>query len=224
MTSSAKAFADAVEAALLPLADTAQAAKMRAYLLGQFTFLGLPAPVRRKAVAPLVAQAWPSTRELLRAADLLWRKPEREYRYTAIDMLARHRRLLSLDALPHLRALIERDPWWETVDGLTSVISGIVLEQRGGQRTMDAWLTDDLFWIRRAAMLHQRGWRLDTDTERLFRYADTLAAEKEFFIRKAIGWALRDFARWHGDAVRQFVESRRDTLSPLSIREALKRM
>jgi 3-methyladenine DNA glycosylase AlkD len=71
-------------------------------------------------------------------------------------------------------------------------------------------------------MLHQLGWRLETDRDRLFGYATTLAHEKEFFIRKAIGWALRDYARWDGAAVRAFVAAHEGVLSPLSRREALK--
>ena len=214
-------FADEIAGVLAPLADPARAVAMRAYMLDQFDFLGLPAPVRRAAVKPLVARPWASPQALLEAAGQLWQRPEREYRYTAIDLLARHRRLLALEHVAVLRALLETDPWWDTVDGLTGVL-GEVLFATQGQSMMDDWVADSSFWVRRAAMLHQLGWRLDTDRDRLFGYATALAPEKEFFIRKAIGWALRDYARWDGAAVRAFVAAHEDVLSPLSRREALK--
>jgi 3-methyladenine DNA glycosylase AlkD len=91
-----------------------------------------------------------------------------------------------------------------------------------GQRQMDRAVRAENFWVRRIAMLHQLGWREDTDTVRLFKYADLLAAEKEFFIRKAIGWALRDYA-WHDwRAVEKYLKGAREGLSPLSCREAMK--
>jgi 3-methyladenine DNA glycosylase AlkD len=85
---------------------------------------------------------------------------------------------------------------------------------------MDRAIRDRNFWIRRIAMLHQLGWRGDTDTERLFRYAEQLAPAKEFFLRKAIGWALRDYA-WHDwRAVGRFLKSTPAPLSGLTVREA----
>lgn len=217
-------FVAQVEAALAPLADPARAASMRAYMGDQFPFLGLPAPVRRAAVQALVAGPWASADALLDAAGALWQRTEREYRYTAIDLLLRHRRRLDVGHVDAMRALLETDPWWDTVDGLTAVLGKVIhgADRAAGQGRMDAWVADAGFWVRRAAMLHQLGWRLDTDRQRLFGYAVRLAGEQEFFIRKAIGWALRDYARWDGEAVRTFVAEHEGVLSPLSRREALK--
>ena len=89
---------------------------------------------------------------------------------------------------------------------------------------MDAALRHDCLWVRRIAMIHQLGWRLETDKDRLFGYAETLAPERDFFIRKAIGWALRDYARWNPQAVREFVATMGSRLSPLSAREATRRI
>ena len=83
------------------------------------------------------------------------------------------------------------------MDSLAKVVGAIVLRERGkGQRAMDRALHHDDFWVRRLARLHQLSWRAETDTARLLRYADTLAPEKEFFIREAVGWAFGDYA-WH---------------------------
>jgi 3-methyladenine DNA glycosylase AlkD len=221
-------FVHAVDHALMPLADEAKAQGMKAYLLNQFEFLGLAAPVRRAAIKAIGKVTWQGAADLLSVAELLWQKPEREYRYTAVDLLRQHSALLSVNDLPTLQALLLRDPWWETVDGLSAVIAEVmhsaVQLQPNAAAAMDVWLKHPNHWVRRSAMLHQLGWRLDTDTTRLFGYAQQLADEKEFFIRKAIGWALRDYARWNPKAVTDFVVQHRDTLSGLTVREAAKHL
>ncbi len=223
-----KQFVHAVEHALVPLADEAKAAGMKAYLLNQFEFLGLPAPVRRQAVKDMGKVKWQNSVDLLAVAELLWQKHQREYRYTAVDLLRKHSALLSVNELPALQALLLRDPWWETVDGLSAVIADImhaaVQQQPNAAVAMDVWLKHPSYWVRRSAMLHQLGWRLNTDTTRLFGYATQLADGKEFFIRKAIGWALRDYARWNPEAVTDFVVQHRHTLSGLTVREAAKHL
>lgn len=223
-----KQFVHAVEHALTPLADEAKAEGMKAYLLNQFEFLGLAAPVRRAAVKEIGKVKWQGSADLLAAAELLWQKLEREYRYTVIDLLRQHSSQLSVNDLPALQALLLREPWWETVDGLSAVIADVMhaalLQQPNAAVAMDAWLKHPSHWVRRSAMLHQLGWRLDTDTTRLFGYAQQLADEKEFFIRKAIGWALRDYARWNPKAVTNFLLEHRAKLSGLTVREAAKHL
>jgi len=221
-------FVKALERAFIPLADAAKAQAMKAYLLNQFEFLGLPAPVRRQAVRDLGKVVWPSSTELLQVAELLWQKPEREYRYTAVDLLRKHSALLCVNDLPALQALLLREPWWKTVDGLSAVIAEVLHaaapHNANAAQVMDVWLKHPSHWVRRSAMLHQLGWRLDTDTVRLFGYALQLGDEKEFFIRKAIGWALRDYARWHPQAVTDFLVQHRHQLSGLTVREAAKHL
>lgn len=221
-------FVLAVEHALVPLADADRALPMKAYLLNQFEFLGLQAATRRQAVRSIGKVTWSSSEDLLSAAERLWQKPQREYRYTAVDLLRKHSALLNVGDLPALRDLLLRDAWWETVDGLSAVIAevlhGAVRREPNAAQVMDAWLAHSNFWVRRSAMLHQLGWRLDTDTTRLFGYAQQLADEKEFFIRKAIGWALRDYARWHPQAVTNFLIDNRAALSVLTVREAAKHL
>ena len=223
-----KQFVHAVEHALIPLADEAKAQGMKAYLLNQFEFLGLAAPVRRAAVKEIGKVKWQSTADLLAAAELLWQKPEREYRYTAVDLLRQQSAQLNVKDLPALQALLLQDAWWETVDSLSAVIAEVmhaaVQQKPNAAVTMDAWLKHPSHWVRRSAMLHQLGWRLDTDTTRLFGYAQQLADEKEFFIRKAIGWALRDYARWNPQAVTEFLLQNRTRLSGLTVREAAKHL
>ena len=220
----AAALVCAVRAALEPLADAKRAREMRAYMRGMFEYLGMGTPVRRAAVAPLIRAFRPAdASELRQAVEGLWQMPEREYQYVALDLLARYEKLLSLDDLPWLLDRVQEKSWWDSVDASLKAI-GPVVERGGakGKRAMDAAVKHENFWVRRIAMLHQLGLRDEVDTRRLFRYAERLAHEKEFFIRKAIGWALRDYA-WHDwRTVEKFLSSTTVSLSGLTVREAQK--
>ncbi|MGA2571105.1 MAG: DNA alkylation repair protein [Terracidiphilus sp.] len=218
------AFHRAVRAALEPLADAKRARDMRAYMRNKFEYIGVGTPERRAAVAAPIRAFQPAdAAELRQAAEGLWQMSLREYQYVALDLLARYQTLLSLDDLPWLLDRVQEKSWWDSVDALLQAI-GPVVERAGakGKRAMDAAVRNENLWVRRIAMLHQLGLRGETDTERLFRYAEMLAPEGEFFIRKAIGWALRDYA-WHDwRAVEKFLKSTRVELSGLTVREASK--
>ncbi|MBN7827174.1 DNA alkylation repair protein [Bowmanella dokdonensis] len=219
-------YALIVEKALRPLADASRAESMKAYLRGKFDFLGLSSPVRREAVKPLAGHKWLSAGELLQAAQLLWNQPQREFCYTAVDMLRRQYKLLSLRDLAAIEALMLERPWWETVDGLAMVISKVLKRHAPTDSAawMDAWVSHHSFWVRRAAMLHQLGWRGQTDFGLLCIYAEQLADEQEFFIRKAIGWALRDYAKWAPKVVQEYLQNNRVRFSGLTVREASKHL
>lgn len=200
---------------------------MRAYMRNQFEFLGVKTPVRRAAVADLIrAQKNASAADLLRCARALWALPEREYQFVAVDLLACHSGKLTAAHIPALFALVRKKSWWDTVDALAAVIGRIVRkscrDDPEAQLVMDEALQSPDLWIRRVAITHQLGWRSQTDSRRLFIYAVTCAREKDFFIRKAIGWALRDYARHAPAEVRAFLKANRKLLSPLTVREAEK--
>ena len=216
-----------VRAVLRPLKDVERAAGAKAYMRGQFEHLGIATPARRAAVAALIRGFKPATAKELRAAATgLWAMREREYQYVAADLLIKYQAALSLDDLPWLLELAQQKSWWDTVDCIVKVVGKIVRRARKegngakGVRAMDRAVKHGDFSVRRIAMLHQLGWRDECDTERLFRYAELLAAEKEFFIRKAIGWALRDYA-WHDwRAVEKFLRASEGKFSGLTVREA----
>lgn len=217
-----------IQGALRPLADAQQAVPMRAYMLNQFAFLGVRATARRQALRGLPKlSGWPAP-ELLALADQLWGLPEREFQYVAVDLLATYHRQLGPDSVAHLLQLVQRKPWWDTVDALAGVVGDILLRERPAQpevqRAMDACLVHPSLWVRRVAMLHQLGWKAQTDEARLLHYALTLAPESDFFIRKAIGWALRDHARTRPEAVRAFLAQHAQSLSGLTRREAAKHL
>ena len=121
------------------------------------------------------------------------------------------------------RELVTTKSWWDTVDSLAShTVGRLVRTHPELVAVMDEWIGSDDIWLARTALLHQLTWKNDTDAERLFAYCLRRASEKEFFIRKAIGWALREYSKTDEAAVRAFVAEHRATLSGLSRTEALR--
>lgn len=205
-------------------ADPRRAGEMRAYMKDIAPFLGLTTPDRR-ALSRTVLDGTPRPDEADCTAVALrcWRLPEREYQYFAVDHLRRHVRRLSSGFLPVARHLVSTDPWWDTVDALAAhVVGGLVAADPKLKTDMDRWIEDDDLWVARTALLHQLRYKDTTDTERLFGYCVRQSGHPDFFIRKAIGWCLREYAKTDPQAVRDFVAGERDRLSPLSVREALK--
>jgi len=197
-----------IDAALLPLADPTRAVGMASYLRDQFPFLGIPTPARRAAVRALLPRTvdWD-------LVDACWARPEREYQYVACDHLKKV--TLTGEDLPRLRTLVTTKPWWDTVDALAKPIGAVA-----SPADMGAWAVDENLWVRRVAILHQLGRRVETDTDLL---GDILAANLgsgEFFIDKAIGWALRDYSKTDPAWVRGFLATHE--MSALSRREGSK--
>ena len=207
---------------LKPLADRERAQPMRDYMRGQFDFLGIPAPALRAAIRPALRAFLPnSSAELMEAAEALWRLPEREYQYCAVELMRTHGDLLTSRDVRQILAFVQKKSWWDTVDALAKVIGTLVRKDpEQGPPQMDRALQSRNLWVRRVAMIHQLGWRSDTDVARLLRYSEHLAPETDFFIRKAIGWALRDYSKCDPQTVRKFLAQRGSLLSPLTAREA----
>ena len=197
---------------------------MAAYMRDQFTFLGVPAPAQQ-ALARTVLAGLPrpdeaAVRDVARGC---WALPEREYRYFACRYLRRYAGVCSAGLLPVVRDLVVAEPWWDTVDTLASdTVGPLVLRHPELVATMDAWIDGEDMWLARTALLHQLGYKQHTDAQRLFGYCRRQAGHPDFFIRKAIGWALRQYAYTDPAAVRAFLA---DTeLSGLSRREAAKHL
>lgn len=214
-------FVNSIVEALTPLANAEQAGPMAAYMKHHFNYLGIATPQRREVVRPLI-RAFDGN--LSAAASALWKLEAREYQYTACDLLRHHASKLQQDDLPKLEKLVTTKSWWDSVDALVPSIGALVLREPHLSARMDELIDADNFWLQRVAILHQLAWKERTDQERLFRYCQHRAGEQEFFIRKAIGWALRQHARVAPDAVRAFVKKHQNTLSPLSVREACKHL
>jgi 3-methyladenine DNA glycosylase AlkD len=207
-------------------ADPGLAAPMRAYMRDRFEFLGIPGTAR-KALTREVLRGAPAFTEpaLTGVALACWALAEREYQYFACDLLRRHAALLTPASMPVLRTLVTTKPWWDTVDALAAhPVGTLVAAHPAMVSTMDSWTAPGTdLWLVRTAILHQLRYRGGTDFARLARYCERWSAEPDFFIRKAIGWALREYAKTDPAGVRTFVATH-PGLSPLSTREALKHL
>lgn len=188
-----------------------------AYMKNHFPFLGLKTPLRRS----LQKELFTPPENLPETLITLWELPEREYTYAALDLAQKYRK--RLPDLSFIRELIEKRSWWDSVDPLASNILGYwILQKPSLLQQMDAWIEDPNFWIRRSALICQLKAKEQTDAERLFSYCKKTAHESEFFIRKAIGWALREYSKTAPEKVARFINENRASLSPLSIREGSK--
>ncbi|MYT26743.1 DNA alkylation repair protein [Streptomyces sp. SID7760] len=207
-------------------ADPQRAAAMTAYMKGVAPFLGLRTPLRRElSKAVTEGTAAPAEADVAALVLRCWELPEREYQYFAVDYLRRHVGVCSPGFLPVLRRLVVTASWWDTVDLLAAHAAGpLVAAEPQLAEVMDAWIGDEDLWLARTALLHQLRYKSATDTGRLFAYCRRQSGHPDFFIRKAIGWALREYAKTDPEAVRAFVAAERDALSPLSVREALKNL
>ena len=140
--------------------------------------------------------------------------------YAGADLVRRHADALDPAALPRIGRLVTATPWWDTADELAVAAGRIVRRHPRSRAVMDEWLESDDLWRVRVAILHQERWRDDTDADWLFAACRRHAADRDFFIRKAIGWALRSYAKCRPEAVAEFLRTDGEALSGLSRREA----
>ncbi len=228
-------YVGAVRSALAGRGDPQRAAQQRAYMKSELPYLGLGAPALRALLRPVLAEHRFIDRAQWEAAVLeLWEDAtHREEWYAAIALLRHraHRQWLDADLLPLLEQLVRSGAWWDVVDEIAGhVVGQVLLDHRtAATPVLDTWSVDpDSLWVRRTAMLAQLRHRERTDTELLERVLvanlDDTAYGREFFIRKALGWALRQHARTDAAWVRTFVRPHADRLSGLSRREALKHL
>jgi 3-methyladenine DNA glycosylase AlkD len=206
-------------------ADPAKARAMQAYMKTDMPFYGVQRPGRAPILRRLQEECRPGTRDEYEDLVLsLWSLPHREEKYLAIGVATGHRSFIVPASLPLYRRLIVEGAWWDFVDAVaTDLVRRLVVGYpEETWPMMEVWIDDEDMWLRRSAILCQIGAKDRTDTGRLFDFCARRAFEQEFFIRKAIGWALREYARVDPSAVARFVTDHRDQLSGLSYREAIK--
>jgi 3-methyladenine DNA glycosylase AlkD len=204
--------------------DEAKAAAMTRYMRDLFPFYGIPAPAQREIYRTALGGApVPAEADLRSVARSCWERHEREWQYFACGYLRQHGRIASPRFIKTVELLITNKSWWDTVDSLAAHTTGpLVRRWPELTKVMDRWIGSDNFWLARTAILHQLGYKSATDADRLFDYCLRRAADSEFFVRKAIGWALREYSKTDPDAVASFVGDHGSKLSGLSRREALK--
>ncbi|MCM3488103.1 DNA alkylation repair protein [Alkalihalophilus marmarensis] len=195
------------------------------YLRNQFEFLGIRTPIRRKLTKQFIKEnGLPPKEELKEIIFMLWDLPEREYQKAALDILDKTKKDLTVDDMQWLSQLIVKKSWWDTVDVLSPHIIGYMLSNNSDLIIAypDQWIEDENIWLQRSAILYQLYYKGDTDENRLFKYILRRKSSTEFFVQKAIGWILREYAKSRPESVRSFVSN--NDLKPLSKREALKHL
>lgn len=205
-------------------ADPEIAVGQAAYMRNKFEFLGLKSPVRDEIQRPLFRQYPVSdVEELSQILLTLWNCEYREYHHAACDFAIHSHRHFTPSLLKTCETLIRTHSWWDSVDTLaTRIVGPIVQKHPELLPQMDQWIEDPYPWIRRTALLYQLKYKKETDTDRLFDYCARRLDESDFFIRKAIGWALREYAKTAPENVIAFVARYHRQMAPLSVREALK--
>ncbi|MDR6417405.1 DNA alkylation repair protein [Pseudarthrobacter sulfonivorans] len=217
----------AIRTALMEQADPLRAAGAEAYMKSSILSLGVRVPeVRRSVVAAAAAHPFESPEQLRATVLELWREAQwREERYAAIDLTGLRLASRELLMLPVYEEIIRTGAWWDFVDGVSQRIGALLQAHRATMTpVLRSWSTDEDFWIRRAAITSQLKAKAATDSDLLREVIEPNLADPEFFIRKAIGWALREYAKTNPAWVRDFVAEHGAQLSPLSRKEALRRL
>ena len=215
-----------LEARLREVGTPERAVGEKAYLKSDLDFLGVTVWQIRAEVKAMVADLGALDHDqLVEVTEALWSEPIFDRRMAATVLLDMRSGLLGVNDLPLLERLLRDSHTWALVDGLAGDVVGSILaaDEEGTSRVLDRWATDDDFWIRRSALLAWlRPLRHGAPLDRFLGYADAMLDEKEFFIRKAIGWVLREVGKRRPAEVSDWLAPRTHRASGVTIREAIK--
>jgi len=217
---------------LLPLqeafeqeADKNAAIKARAYLLNQFEHYGIKTPVRRSlSKMYFKANMLTDIEKVTSITKACFHHPYREFHHAGIELYALHKKLWNKQSIKMIEFGLLHQSWWDSVDTIASdwIHSYFTLYPEQIQLVTQQWNFSSNMWLQRSSIMFQKFRKKDTDTVLLSKYINHCSGSKEFFIQKAIGWALREYGKTNAYWVRNFVADH--TLAPLSKREALKNL
>lgn len=201
-----------------------KAIEMAAYMKTKTPFYGIQKPDRLPIYKHIRKNFAPNNQDQYKQAVIaLWNLPHREEKYLALDYACHFNDFITVESLPLYEQLVREGAWWDFVDVLAIHLVGkVYLKDRKIKTVMNKWINDQDMWIRRSAILSQNAHKSQTDANVLFDFCLKRADEKEFFIRKAIGWALREYSYISPKEVKQFLLKNQNLLSPLSFREGAK--
>lgn len=206
---------------LKEVATPEDAIHMKAYMKDQFEFLGVKTPVRRK-LSKVFFKKNSSPAIDWKFIHQAWENPYREMQYVVLDYLKLKQKFLTSSDLLKIKKLAQTKPWWDTIDFLCRSVGFICLHYPETKKFVLEWSRDEDFWLRRLAIEHQLLQKEETDVQLLEQILVNNLDQFEFFINKAIGWALRDYSKTNPDWVLEFIEKYKDKLSKLSIKEGSK--
>ena len=197
-----------------------QAQKMSKYMLNKFEYIGIKTPERRKIFKNFFKEYKNEEKIDWEFVNKCWENKYREFQYVAADYLKNMKDKLTIDDIPKLKRLILKKSWWDTIDNLDMTIGALALKDSNVNKILLEWSLDENIWLRRIAIDHQLLRKEKTDTELLEKILKNNLGQAEFFINKAIGWALRDYSKTNSEWVKNFIEENEEKMSKLSIREA----
>lgn len=205
-------------------ANPAQAIPMKKYMRDQFEYLGIKSPQFSALLKDFIKQnGLPPLDKLDVISRDLWSLPQREFQYAATSLIGRLENKLEPEFITTLEYLLVTKSWWDTVDTLAGSAVGTHFKRfpKVREKYLEKWRKSDNFWLRRTTLLFQLGYKKETDFDLLCEIIHENLGSDEFFINKAIGWALRQYAWTNPAPVKKFVKTTKE-LRPLSQREALK--
>ncbi len=203
--------------------NTERAIASKKYMKDQFESLGIYSKIRRAIIKEFLDKYdLPPIDKIEDISFYLWNLPERDFQHTAIEILDKVKKQLRKDDIVWLEQLIVQKSWWDTVDGLASWIIGTYFQlyPQTVVGVTEKWMNSGNMWLQRTSLIFQLKYKKNTDTQLLSNYILRLADRKEFFIRKAIGWVLREYSKTNKQWVKNFIQTNK--LSALSYREASK--
>lgn len=198
------------------------AESMSKYMQDKFRFLGVRGATRTEIYKKYFPEARKSKVIDWDFIENCWNKEEREFQYVVVYYLKAMQRFLKREDISRLKYLIVTKSWWDTVDLLAKVVGSLVIRIEGYDQIMLEWSKDSNIWLRRVAILYQLSLKDKVDEIILDKILVNNLGDNEFFINKAIGWALRDYSKFNPEWVREFIKKNKDNMANLSIREANK--
>ena len=222
-----EAVAAEIDAGLRRLGTAERAEKEKAYLRSDLRHYGTTMPAMRQVVKDVSRRHALGHDDVIALVEVLWSVPVHERRAASAELLEQLVDQLEPHDIELLERLLRESRTWALVDGLAASVVGPLVERHPElTAVLDRWAVDDDFWIRRSALLALLGplRKGEGDFARFGRYADAMLDEKEFFIRKAIGWVLRDTAKRRPDMVYEWLLPRARRASGVTVREAVKRL
>lgn len=198
------------------------AESMSKYMQDKFRFLGVRGATRTEIYKKYFPDARKTKTIDWNFVENCWNKEEREFQYVVVYYLKAMQKFLKREDISRLKYLIVTKSWWDTVDLLAKVVGSLVIRIEGYDQIMLEWSKDSNIWLKRVAILYQLSLKEKVDKQVLERILVNNLGDSEFFINKAIGWALRDYSKFNPEWVREFIEKNKNGMANLSIREASK--
>lgn len=203
-------------------ADPKKALEMKRYMRDLFEFYGIATPERKQLYKDFLKSEKKSKTIDWVFLDLCYADEHREFQYLAYDYLLALAPFLVIGDIPKIKTYVMTKSWWDTIDFLCKVIGKLSESDSGVNKLMLEWANDENIWIRRTAIEYQLGKKEKTNTDNLAKILMANFGTEEFFINKAIGWALREYSKTNPKWVIKFINDNREKMSTLSIKEGSK--